>query len=102
MAVLCCYPPPPPWQAVLYGIFPAVLVGAGLTWLVILWKRRPLKVLSEAHADMGQTWGNDLKTIYRFSNKEEVRWCRANTCGVTVHAEWCHHGTVVSSRQTVI
>jgi hypothetical protein len=57
-------------QYVLYGIFPAVLLGAGITWLVIKYKRQPLKVLASAHA--AETWGTDLKTVYRFKNKEQV------------------------------
>lgn len=58
-------------QTVLYGIFPAVLLGAALSWAYMRRRRAPLAKLVA-----GQAAGESnvvLKDVYRFKDVYEVR-----------------------------
>jgi hypothetical protein len=55
---------------VLYGIFPAVLLGAGVSVLNLKWVRRPIPTLQKAFKD--PSYINRLKEVYRFSDVEQV------------------------------
>eukprot|EP00879_Flechtneria_rotunda_P032111 GHRR01035266.1.p1 GENE.GHRR01035266.1~~GHRR01035266.1.p1 ORF type:complete len:431 (+),score=120.72 GHRR01035266.1:122-1414(+) len=62
---------------VLYGIFPAMLLGGILSFVVHRWQQRPLKTLQEAqHLASGGRLQLDaaeaLKAVYRFRSPEEV------------------------------
>jgi hypothetical protein len=66
-------------QAVLYGIFPAVLLGAALSWAYMKRRRAPLAKLVAGHA-AGQA-SLVLKDVYRFKDVYEVRWgCGIHCC----------------------
>ncbi len=55
-----------PFQNVLYGIFPAIALGYGLTWAHHLWMKRPLKRFTDpANAEL------PLKKVYKFTSDGE-------------------------------
>lgn len=56
--------------AVLYGIFPAVLLGAAVSAARLWWMRRPLAALREAQADPESL--KDLRAVYRFRDAAQV------------------------------
>jgi hypothetical protein len=56
---------------VLYGVFPAVLLGAGLSWAYMRWRCAPLAKLVAGQA-AGET-NVVLKDVYRFKDVYEVR-----------------------------
>jgi hypothetical protein len=58
-------------QAVLYGIFPAVLLGAALSWAYMKRRRAPMAKLVAGHA-AGEA-SVVLKDVYRFKDVYEVR-----------------------------
>jgi hypothetical protein len=66
-------------QAVLYGIFPAVLLGAGLSWAYMRRRRAPLAKLVAAQAAGEASLA--LREVYRFKDVYEVR-ARHPTWGV--------------------
>lgn len=66
---------------VLYGIFPCVACGAGLSFLRTWWMRRPLPKLREAFADPASL--KDLKGVYRFKDSAQVRRGAAAAWGAT-------------------
>jgi hypothetical protein len=55
---------------VLYGIFGAVLVGAGLAYLITRWRRRPLAKLKAAAATA--TTATNYRDMYRFTETSQV------------------------------
>ncbi|GBF97004.1 hypothetical protein Rsub_09801 [Raphidocelis subcapitata] len=57
--------------AVLWGIFGAVLLGAGLSALRLWWLRRPLEALRRAHGEPEE--GRVLKNVYRFRDTAQAR-----------------------------
>lgn len=61
-------------QAVLYGIFGAVLVGAGIAYLITRWRRRPLAKLKAAAATA--TTATNYRDMYRFTETSQVRVCK--------------------------
>jgi hypothetical protein len=63
-------PNPPPPQAVLYGIFGAVLLGAALSALRLWWVRRPLAALRAAQHDPEAQ--RNLKNVVRFRDTAQV------------------------------
>jgi hypothetical protein len=65
-------------QAVLYGIFPAVLLGAAVSWAYMKARRAPLAKLVA-----GQAAGEAnvvLKDVYRFKDVYEVRLLCQSMC----------------------
>lgn len=70
-AVPCCCGPAGA-QAVLYGIFPAVLLGALLSAAWMRWRRRPLAELAAAFAAQASSSAVNLKDVHRFRDSVEV------------------------------
>lgn len=64
-------------QGVLYGIFPAVLLGMAMSHYYIKYKRRPLRHFEAAHHDPSMAM--NLKPVHRFVDVYEVTCC-AVTC----------------------
>lgn len=55
-----------PLQNVLYGIFPAIALGYGLTWIYHAWMKRPLARFTDpANKDL------QLKKVYKFTSDRE-------------------------------
>ncbi|KAF8055488.1 tmcC [Scenedesmus sp. PABB004] len=81
--VALAYTAPPPGPAhdayaqrmtmlVLYGIFPAVLVGAAVSWAYVAWRRMPTPRLAAAAA-AGEA-GLVLRDVYRFKDVWEAEF----------------------------
>lgn len=59
-------------QCVLYTLFPAIALGAGLSVARSRYMRRPLATLREAHQDPAVY--KDLKAVYRFKDTAQVTY----------------------------
>jgi hypothetical protein len=73
-----------PSQAILYGIFVAVLLGMVASVTRLWWLRRPLDVLCSAKDDPEAL--RDLRKVYRFRNTAQVGgfcWCVSVGLGAT-------------------
>lgn len=57
-------------QAVLYGIFPAVLLGAAITYGLTRWQKKPLAKLAAAQATADIS--TNLRDVYRFTQPTQV------------------------------
>jgi hypothetical protein len=55
---------------VLYGIFPCVLLGAGLAYGITRWRRKPLKQLREAYQNA--TNQTNYRDVIRFTDPTQV------------------------------
>lgn len=58
-------------QTVLYTIFPAVLLGAGVAWMLTRWRNRPLAKLVAAHKTADNATNH--REVYRFTDPTQVR-----------------------------
>jgi len=58
-------------QAVLYGIFPAVLLGAAITYGLTRWQKKPLAKLAAAQATADIS--TNLRDVYRFTQPTQVK-----------------------------
>jgi len=83
-----CLPllPPAHIQAVLYGIFPAVLLGAAITYCLTRWHKKPLAKLAAAQATADIS--TNLRDVYRFTQPTQVEE-GGRGCNSVQHSSTC-------------